>query len=40
MIVMGNVTASIEINASPEKVFAFFTSDKILDSWKDWVEVK
>ena len=37
---MGKVTKTIEIEATPEKVFAFFTSDKILDSWKDWVEVK
>ena len=37
---MGKVTKTIEIEASPEKVFAFFTSDKIVDSWKDWVEVK
>ena len=37
---MGKVTKTIEIDATPEKVFAFFTSDKILDSWKDWVEAK
>jgi len=37
---LGNVTKTLEIEATPEKVFAFLTSDKVLDSWKDWVDVK
>lgn len=31
---------SIEIEASPEKVFAFITSEKINDVYKEWIEIK
>ncbi len=35
---MGKVTTSIEINASPEKVFAFATdNEKMKDLTKEWV---
>ena len=38
---MGKVTASIEINASPEKVFAFATDmEKMNDLAKEWTEGK
>ena len=37
---MGKVTVSIEIEASPEKVFAYVTSDKFMDLTKEWVESK
>ena len=37
---MGKVSASIEINASPEKVFSFVTSDEFLDLTKEWVKGK
>ena len=40
MIVLGKVSASIEINASPEKVFAFVTSDEFMDLTKEWVKGK
>jgi uncharacterized protein YndB with AHSA1/START domain len=39
--VLGRVTATIEINASPEKVFAFATdAEKMNDLAKEWVEGK
>ena len=38
---MGRVTTSIEINASPEKVFAFATDmEKMNDVTKEWAEGK
>lgn len=37
---MGKITVSIEIEASPEKVFAFTISEKMNDVWKEWVESK
>jgi ligand-binding SRPBCC domain-containing protein len=38
---LGKVTASIEINASPEKVFAFATDmEKMNDITKEWAEGK
>ncbi len=37
---LGKVTVSIEIEASPEKVFAFTISEKMNDVWKEWVESK
>jgi uncharacterized protein YndB with AHSA1/START domain len=37
---MGKVTVSIEIEASPEKVFAFVTSNEFMDLTKEWVEGK
>jgi uncharacterized protein YndB with AHSA1/START domain len=37
---MGKVTVSVEIEASPERVFAFVTSDEFMDLAKNWVEGK
>jgi uncharacterized protein YndB with AHSA1/START domain len=37
---LGKVTASIEIEASPEIVFAFVTSVEFMDLTKEWVEGK
>lgn len=37
---MTKITKSIEIEASPEKVFAFVISEKMNDVWKDWYEAK
>ena len=37
---MGKVTVSIEIEASPEKVFDFATSDKMNELSKEWFEGK
>ena len=37
---MGKAINSIEIEASPEKVFAFVTSDKFMDLTKEWVQGK
>jgi hypothetical protein len=37
---LGKPTTSIEIEASPEKVFDFVVSDKINDVWKEIVEAK
>jgi carbon monoxide dehydrogenase subunit G len=37
---MGKVTTSIEINASPEKVFDFLVSDKMNELSPDWFEGK
>jgi carbon monoxide dehydrogenase subunit G len=34
------VITSIEIEASPEKVFAFAISEKMNDVWKEWLETK
>jgi hypothetical protein len=41
VIAMGKVTTSIEINASPQKVFAFATDmEKMNDLNKEWAEGK
>ncbi len=37
---MTKLTKSIEIQASPEKVFAFMLSDKMNDVWGQWMEGK
>jgi uncharacterized protein YndB with AHSA1/START domain len=37
---VGKAVNSIEIEASPEKVFAFVTSDEFIDLTKEWVEGK
>jgi uncharacterized protein YndB with AHSA1/START domain len=37
---MTKLTRSIEIEASPEKVFAFTISDKMNDVWGKWMEGK
>jgi ligand-binding SRPBCC domain-containing protein len=37
---LGKATTSIEIEASPEKVFDFVISDKINDVWKEIAETK
>jgi hypothetical protein len=37
---LGKATVSIEIEASPEKVFDFVVSDKVNEVWKDMVESK
>jgi uncharacterized membrane protein len=37
---LGKLTVSVEIEASPEKVFDFVVSDKVNDVWKDMVESK
>jgi uncharacterized protein YndB with AHSA1/START domain len=37
---MTKSTATIEIQASPEKVFAFLVSEKANDIWKEWVVTK
>jgi hypothetical protein len=37
---LGKVTGSIEIEASPEKVFAFVISEKVYDIYKGFVEGK
>jgi carbon monoxide dehydrogenase subunit G len=40
VIVLGKVTVSIEIEASPKKVFDFVISDKMNDLYKEWTEGK
>jgi uncharacterized protein YndB with AHSA1/START domain len=40
VIVLGRVTTSIEINASPEKVFDFVISDKANELSPEWFEGK
>jgi hypothetical protein len=40
VIVLGKAINSIEIEASPEKVFDFAVSDKMFDLTKEWVEGK
>jgi carbon monoxide dehydrogenase subunit G len=40
VIVLGKVTVSIEIEASPEKVFDFVISDKMYDLYKEYTEGK
>jgi hypothetical protein len=37
---MTKIVKSIEIGASPEKVFAFMISDKMNDVWGKWMEGK
>jgi len=37
---LGKLTASIEIEASPEKVFSFVISEKMNDVWGEWIEGK
>jgi carbon monoxide dehydrogenase subunit G len=37
---LAKLTNSIEIEASPEKVFAFVISEKMNDVWKDSIEAK
>ena len=37
---MGKFTTNIEIEASPEKVFAYGISDTMNDVWKEWYEAK
>ena len=37
---MTKITKSIEIGASPEKVFAFMISDNMNDVWGKWMEGK
>jgi carbon monoxide dehydrogenase subunit G len=40
VIVLGKVTVSIEIEASPAKVFDFVISDKMYDLYKEYTEGK
>jgi hypothetical protein len=37
---LGKLTTSSEVEASPEKVFAFAISERMNDVWKEWYEAK